>query len=95
MAECGYRVLAADPDPQGALTEMCLGLDHLQTCPGCIAVIHPQTPLMQMAREARKPIFQLKPGDGALGSHTMAALDAWAEFRQLATKIIDQVANPD
>ena len=50
---------------------------------------------MQMAREARKPIFRLKPGDGALGSHMTAAQDAWAEYRQLAMKIVRPLALPD
>lgn len=66
-----------------------------QSDPNCIAVIRPWTTLMQMAREARKPIFRLKPGDGALGSHMTAAQDAWAEYRQLAQKIVRPLALPD
>ena len=35
---------------------------------------------------ASKPIFQLTPADGAIGSHAQAAQDAYADFKILAEK---------
>ena len=53
--------------------------------------------LMPMAQEARKPIFHLKPGDGALGAHFTAANAAGQEFealaRELAARIGLDIAN--
>jgi cellulose biosynthesis protein BcsQ len=43
--------------------------------------------LMPMAQEARKPMFQLKPADGAIGSHAKAAQEARENFRTLALEL--------
>ncbi|MCL6592232.1 MAG: AAA family ATPase [Firmicutes bacterium] len=43
--------------------------------------------LMPMAMDARKPIFFLKPADGAIGAHTEAVKECYNDFRGLA-KII-------
>ncbi len=43
--------------------------------------------LVQLAQDARKPIFSLKPADGALGAHLQAALGAYREFQKLAREI--------
>ena len=43
--------------------------------------------LMPMAQEARKPMFHLKSADGALGAHTYAVQDCYADFEQLARRI--------
>lgn len=43
--------------------------------------------LMQMAQEARKPMFFLKPVDGALGSHVRAVMICYEVFKQLANTI--------
>lgn len=45
---------------------------------------------MPLAQEARKPMFSLKPADGAIGSHFQAAQDAYRDFRKLARKIAEQ-----
>ena len=47
--------------------------------------------LMPMAREARKPIFHLKPADGALGAHLTAANAAGKEFEILARQLSSRV----
>ncbi|NLX54853.1 MAG: AAA family ATPase [Planctomycetaceae bacterium] len=54
----------------------------------CIALLKHYRSLMPMAQEARKPIFQLKPADGALGAHAVAVQDAYRDFRQLAEGIL-------
>lgn len=43
--------------------------------------------LMPMAQEARKPIFHLRPADGALGAHTYAVQDAYQDFTGLTLSI--------
>lgn len=53
----------------------------------CFALVKHYRSLMPMAQEARKPIFHLKPADGALGAHATAAKDAYRDFRELSSKI--------
>jgi cellulose biosynthesis protein BcsQ len=47
--------------------------------------------LVPMAQEYRKPIFHLKPADGAFGSHAAAVKDAYQDFRNLAEKIAGRI----
>lgn len=47
--------------------------------------------LVPMAQEHRKPIFKLTTADGAFGSHAAAVVDARADFRALAEKIIARI----
>ena len=47
--------------------------------------------LMPMAQEARKPIFHLKPADGALGAHFTAASAAGKEFEVLARALLSRM----
>lgn len=56
----------------------------------CLALLKHYRSLMPMAREARKPIFALKPADGALGAHTSAVRDAYRDFRELALRILSR-----
>ena len=44
--------------------------------------------LMPMAQEARKPMFFLKPADGAIGSHAKTVYDAYRDFEDLTKKIL-------
>lgn len=46
--------------------------------------------LMPMAMEARKPIFFLKPADGAIGSHTEAVKECYKDFLNLAKAIAEK-----
>ena len=45
--------------------------------------------LMPMAMEVRKPIFRLKPADGAIGAHAQAVKDCYRDFKELAEKIAE------
>jgi cellulose biosynthesis protein BcsQ len=54
----------------------------------CLAMLKHYRSLMPMAQEAGKPIFHLKPGDGALGAHLAAVRDAYKDFKSLALEII-------
>ena len=57
----------------------------------CLGIIKHYRSLMPMAQEARKPIFHLKPADGALGSHFTAAQDAYLHFKKLADRILTAI----
>ena len=43
--------------------------------------------LMPMAQEASKPVFHLKPADGAIGAHQSAVQAAYEDFKSLALAI--------
>lgn len=58
--------------------------------PECIALLKHYRSLMPMAQEARKPIFQLKSADGAIGAHTYAVQDAYQDFKKLALDIVSR-----
>jgi chromosome partitioning protein len=55
--------------------------------PYCLAVINHYISLIQMAIDTGKPMFHLKPADGAIGSHAAAVRDCFEEFKALAVKI--------
>lgn len=56
----------------------------------CLALLKHYRSLMPMAMEARKPIFLLKPADGAIGSHAQAVQDCYRDFKALALKIAER-----
>ncbi len=53
----------------------------------CLQLVKHYRSLMPMAMEARKPMFFLKPADGAIGAHTGAVRDCYDDFRKLAYNI--------
>ncbi|MFH1136852.1 MAG: AAA family ATPase [Pseudomonadota bacterium] len=53
----------------------------------CIARLKDYRSLMPLSREAHKPMFFLKPADGALGAHTSAAKDCFTDFKKIASII--------
>ena len=53
----------------------------------CLATLKHFRSLMPLAQEARKPMFALKPADGAIGGHTRAVGDCYDAFRALANEI--------
>jgi cellulose biosynthesis protein BcsQ len=52
--------------------------------PYCLARLKHYRSLMPLAMEARKPMFHLKPADGAIGAHVAAVQDCYRDFRALA-----------
>jgi cellulose biosynthesis protein BcsQ len=56
-----------------------------------LALIKHYRSLMPMAQEALKPIFHLKPADGAIGSHYHAVQQVYQDFRQLAQKLAERI----
>lgn len=55
--------------------------------PNCLSLIKHYMSLMAMAQESRKPVFKLKPADGAIGAHLTAVQNAYSDFKKLAQKI--------
>ncbi len=55
--------------------------------PYCLALLKHYRSLMPLAQEARKPIFHLKPADGAIGAHVQAVHSAYHDFTVLAREI--------
>ncbi|HEX2130698.1 MAG TPA: ParA family protein [Actinophytocola sp.] len=60
--------------------------------PYCLAQLKHYRSLMPLAQEARKPMFALKPADGAFGGHYQAAQGAYADFRALTTTLLNRLA---
>lgn len=62
--------------------------------PHRLALLKHYRSLMPLAQEARKPIFHLKPADGAIGSHALAAQDVYRDFKKLALAIAERAGLP-
>ena len=58
----------------------------------CLSLLKHYRSLMPLAMEAGKPMFSLKPADGAIGSHVNAVEDCFKDFRILAKAILDKCA---
>ncbi len=67
--------------------------DHRTTAPSpaqdplCLAMLKHYHSLIPMGQEARKPIFALKPADGAIGSHQQGVGVAFEDFAALAERM--------
>jgi len=57
-----------------------------------LALLKHYRSLLPMAQEARKPMFHLKPADGAIGAHLQSAHDAYNDFRALASAIVEKAS---
>jgi len=55
--------------------------------PNCLASLKHYRSLMPMAMEVQKPMFHLKPADGAIGAHVYAVQDCYNDFKRLAVEI--------
>ncbi len=62
--------------------------------PYCLGLLKNYQSLMPMAQEAHKPMFHLKPADGALGAHLNAVQGVYDAFQKLAMKIAELVSIP-
>ncbi len=63
-----------------------LTIDTDDECLGLLKHYHSLAP---MSMEAHKPMFLLKPADGAIGAHVQAVKKCYADFQQLTQRIID------
>ncbi|MBI2946906.1 MAG: ParA family protein [Verrucomicrobia bacterium] len=74
-----YRVSVLDEKDDGSV--------KLEADPHCLAKLKHYRSLMPMAMEARRPMFDLRPADGAIGAHTYAVQECKRDFEELARKI--------
>lgn len=56
----------------------------------CIALLKHYRSLAPMSMEAHKPIFLLKPADGAIGAHAYAVQKSYDDFEKLTRKILEK-----
>jgi len=76
------------------LNEPAAQSDDVDSDPECLATLKHYRSLMPLAMEAHKPMFFLKPADGAIGAHVEAVRDCFRDFKSLATKIALKCAIP-
>ena len=55
--------------------------------PHRLATLKHYRSLMPLAQDARKPMFLLKPADGAIGGHSEAVQDCFRDFKKLALDV--------
>jgi chromosome partitioning protein len=59
--------------------------------PHCLTLLKHYRSLIPLAQEARKPMFFLKPADGAIGAHVKAVQLAYTDFKKLANEIARRI----
>jgi cellulose biosynthesis protein BcsQ len=59
--------------------------------PYCIGFLKHFRSIMPMAMAAHKPMFLLKPADGAIGAHYQAVQVIYSEYKIIAEGIIDRI----
>lgn len=73
---------------QYVLDEEGRGPERVEEDEHCLDVLKDYRSLMPLAQEARKPMFALRPADGAFGGHQQAVRDCAADFNRLARRIM-------
>jgi len=56
-----------------------------------IGLIKNYQSLMPMAQDAHKPIFLLKPSDGAIGAHAQSVTNCYLDFKKLTNIILQKI----
>lgn len=67
--------------------EVCDERIQVESDPHCLGTLRHYRSLMPLAQDARKPMFELTPADGALGGHAAAVRECRADFERLARRI--------
>jgi cellulose biosynthesis protein BcsQ len=62
-------------------------IPKVENDPNCMAQLKHYRSLMTLAMEAHKPMFHLKPADGAIGAHGEAVKDCRSDFLRLTQKV--------
>jgi len=75
---------------KSVVAEKIAGSVTIETDPHCLATLKHYGSLMPLAQEARKPMFFLKPADGAMGSHMAVVQACYMDFSHLAKRIPKQ-----
>jgi chromosome partitioning protein len=64
----------------------------IQSDPYCLSQLKHFHSLIPMAMEVRKPIFLLKPADGAIGAHLGAVKGSYQDFHALTSHILRMIS---
>ncbi|MFP4440478.1 MAG: ParA family protein [Chloroflexaceae bacterium] len=75
---------------QSVLDEEITHVPGVADDPYCLATLKHYRSLMPLAMDARKPMFFLKPADGAIGSHLSAVHSCYEDFKNLAQQIAER-----
>lgn len=78
-----YRSSFSEPPPPEGLA--------VTSDPYCLAQLKDYRSLVPLAQEANKPMFLLRPADGAIGGHQGAVRQAYEDFKALALRVLDKV----
>ncbi len=62
------------------------------TDPWCLGLMREYPGLRTLAREARRPMFHLRPADGAIGAHMSSVVRCREDFDRLARTILTRAA---
>lgn len=57
--------------------------------PSCLAMLRNYRSIITMAQDVRKPMFDLKPADGAIGSHAALVSTCYKDFEALARRVAE------
>jgi cellulose biosynthesis protein BcsQ len=76
------------------LAEPAESVPAISADPHCLAQLKHYHSLLPLGQEARKPVFYLKPADGAFGGHQQAAQRAFFDFQALAERIVAAIERP-
>lgn len=57
----------------------------------CLSILRNHQILWPLARDVQKPIFHLRPADGAVGARMAAVQRCREDFEQLASKILERI----
>lgn len=74
---------------EAVLNEETVNIPKVAADPYCLSTLKHYRSLMPMAMEARKPMFSLKPSEGAIGAHIEAVKSCYRDFHNLAHKIAE------
>ncbi|MBK6920363.1 MAG: ParA family protein [Deltaproteobacteria bacterium] len=59
--------------------------------PACLGIMKNYQSLMPLAHDAHKPMFALKPADGAIGAHAAAVARCRDDFHALTTAVLQRI----
>lgn len=75
---------------KAVLNEQVTEAPMVEADPYCLALLKHYRSLMPLAMDAHKPMFFLKPADGAIGAHVEAVRLCHDDFLMLAQRIADE-----
>jgi cellulose biosynthesis protein BcsQ len=70
------------------LKQLSNDLIEIEKDDNCLGILRHYHSLMPMAMEVRKPIFLLRPADGAIGAHYQAVKRVYEEFEEVTKRIV-------